>query len=473
MNNTALIPQMQPTGSSRNLRDILVVLYRRRWIIAGVAGPIIAVGIYGALATIARYTASSELRIEARGVEDPSFEQRPVEYDIVMSGAAQIAQSIPVATKAAEAVWDSLPAHAARNAELKLIESESALVDIILGGVSSSQVGESNLLRINFEHVDPHFALLVDRALTSAFISYNVEKGQNSGAIAYYDDQIAKAGAEIDSLLALRVSVFQRSGLDAFQVNNDSGIQQMRALETAYYRARSNRVAAQDKYRGVQAAIAADADYMPSLSTSGQNANIIDARANYDKAMLDLAQLRMTYQDESPLVQRQLQFVDETRRIFLSIREDFVRDLKINADMAAAEENSLAESLGEYRRGIEAYPALQRELYTIDLQVDARRELLKALQTKRGEVRLKVQGDERISNITQLNAPSILVGVGQGKKSLYLAMAVVLALVLSVLVALLVDAQDHRIYDLRQAETALELPVLGSISPAESDMART
>jgi uncharacterized protein involved in exopolysaccharide biosynthesis len=212
---------------------------------------------------------------------------------------------------------------------------------------------------------------------------------------------------------------------------------------------------------------------MPSLSTSGQNANIIDARANYDKAVLDLAQLRMTYQEESPLFQRQLQFVEETRRIFLNIREDFVTDLKINSDMAMAEENALSESLNEYRRGIEVYPALQRELYTIDLQVDARRELLKALQTKRGEVRLKVQGDERISNITQLNAPSILVGVGQGKKSLYLVMAVVLALVLGVLVALLVDAQDHRIYDLRQAETALDLPVLGSISPAGSDMART
>jgi uncharacterized protein involved in exopolysaccharide biosynthesis len=464
---------MQAQGSGRSLRDILIVLYRRRLLIAGVAGPIIAVGLYGALATIAHYTASSELRIEARGVEDPSFEQRPVEYDIVMSGAAQIAQSIPVATKAADAIWDSMPAHVTRNPELKLIDSKSALTDVILGGVSSSQVGESNLLRINYEHKDPLFALLIDGALTEAFISYNVEKGQNSGAVAYYDDQIAKAGAEIDSLLALRVAVFQRSGIDAFQVNNDSGIQQMRALESAYFRSRSNRMAVQDKHNGVQAAIAADADYMPSLSTSGQNANIIDARANYDKAMLDLAQLRMTYQEESPLVQRQLQFVEATRRIFLNIREDFVTDLKINSDMAVAEESALAASLEEYRRGIEAYPALQKELYTIDLQVDARRELLKALQTKRGEVRLKVQGDERISNITQLNAPSILVGVGQGKKSLYLVMAIVLALVLGVLIALLVDVQDHRIYDLRQAEIALELPVLGSISPGGSDMART
>lgn len=473
MNTTSFVPRVPPqvTGSSRSLRDLLIVLYRRRWLIAGVAGPIIGLGIYGALATIAHYTASSELKIEARGVEDPSFEQRPVEYDIVMSGAAQIAQSIPVATKAAAAVWDSLPAHTARNPELSLIDSKGTLTDIILGGVNSSQIGESNLLRINFEHEDPHFALLVDGALVDAFIRYNVEKGQNASAVAYYDDQIAKAGAEIDSLLSRRVEVFRSSGLNAFQVNNDSGIQQMRSLESAYFRTRSKRMAEQDKYDGVVGAIAADPDYMPSLSSNGQNANIIDARASYDKAVLDLAQLRMTYQEESPLIQRQLQYIDETRRIFLGIRANFVRDLKINVDMALAEEMALAESLEKYRAGIEAYPALQRSLYTIDLQVDARRELLKALQTKRGEVRLKVQGDERISNITQINAPTILVGVGEGKKFLYLGMAIVFALVLGVLVALLVDSQDHRLYDPRQAEIALDLPVLGTISPARTDAA--
>lgn len=466
MNTTAVTEYSASAGPGRSLRDLLVVLFRRRWVVAGVAGPIIAFGIYGALATIARYTAGSEVLIEARGVEDPSFQQRPVEYDIVMSGATQIAQSIPVATKAAAALWDSVAAFRQRDKSFAVIGSVEDLRDVILGGVHCRQIGESNLLRISYEHENPEFALTVVAALTNAFIEYSVEKGQNTPAIAYYDEQIAEAAVEIDHLMAERVAVFQKSGLDAFQVNNDAGIQQMRVLEASYYRARSARMGAQDRYEGVMAAIAAGPDYMPSLSTSGQNANIIDARANLDKATLDLAQMRMTYQEDSPFIQRQLQFIGEARRIFREIRGDFVRDLKIDVDIAAAEEAALAESLDKYRAGLEAFPALQRELYTIDLQVEARRELLKSLQTKRGEVRLKVQGDERISNITQLNAPSLMVGVGEGKKSLYLILATVFALILAVLTALLVDMQDHRIYNLRQAERALELPVLGSISPA-------
>lgn len=465
MNRSAITPYVAAAAQQRSLRDLLVVLFRRRWLVIGIAAPIIVFGIYGALTTIAKFTAGAEVMIEARAVEDPSFQQRPVEYDIVMSGAAQIAQSIPVATKAAAALWDSLPALKARSEVFADIETVDGLRDMILASVNCGQIGESNLLSINFEHVDAPFALMVVGALTDAFMQYTIEKGQNPQAIAYYDEQIAEAAGEIDQLLASRVAVFAKSGLNAFQVNNDSGIQQMRALESSYFKARSARIGAEDRYRGVVAAIADDIDYLPSLSTSGKNANLIDARANLDKASMDLAALRLTYQEDSQQVQRQLQYVGEARRIFLSIRADFVRDLQIDVEIARGEEMALSESLGQYRAGLEAYPSLQRELYTLDLQVEAKRELMKALQTKRGEVRLKVQGDQRISNITPLNAPSIRMGVAGGKKILYLLVATIFALILGVLAALLVDMQDHRIYDRRQAEVVLDLPVLGTISP--------
>lgn len=466
MPETAMTRYAAAAETRRSLRDYLVVLFRRRWVVAGVAGPIIAFSVYGTLATVARYNIGAEVLIEARAVEDPSFEQRPVEYDIVMSGAAYIAQSIPVATKAAAALWDSLPALKARNEDFLAIESMDDLRDEILGGADCAQIGESNLLGINYAHADMDFGLMVVDALTQSFIDYNIEMGQNTSAIAYYDDQIKEAAGEIDQLLARRVSIFETGGLNAFQVNKDSAIQQMRALEATYYKAQSTRRGADDRYRGVLAAVAADPDFMPSLSTSGQNANLIDARSRYDKATTDLMQLRSTYQEESPLVQRQISFVQETRRIFHQIRSDFIRDLEIDAAVAAAEETSLAESLGRYRSDIEAYPAVERELATIDLQIEAKRELLKALQTKRGEVRLKVQGDQRISNITRLNEPSVRAGVAGGKKMLYLVLATLMSGVLGVLTAFLVDLQDRRIYDPRQAEVALELPVLGSISPA-------
>ncbi len=56
----------------------------------------------------------------------------------------------------------------------------------------------------------------------------------------------------------------------------------------------------------------------------------------------------------------------------------------------------------------------------------------------------------------------------QGKTIIYInvdgKLAGILAVALGLVVALVVDAQDHRIFDRRQAENMLEVPVLGAIS---------
>lgn len=458
----------QPTGARLGLRDLLAVLFRRRWIVLGVAVPIIAFGFYGTLTTTASFTASSQVVLEPRAVEDPSFQQRPVDMDMLMSTAVQIGQSIPVATKAAEAIIDSLARFRAGREEIAMIESVEDLRDVILGGVDCMQVGESNLLSIRYTHADPEFALLVAGALTEAYIAYNIEKGQNTSAIGYYSDQIAETQAEIDELMSRRVAVYDRSGLTAFKMNNETGIQQMRALESSYYKARSRRTALQDRYEGVVSAIAADPDYMPSLLSAGRDDNLVSARSTYDEAVLDLTRLRQSFQDSSQHVVRQREYVEHTRQLFHNIRANLVSDLKIDLDMAASEEASLKESLDSYQAELLAYPALEKELYSLNVQIEAKRDLLESLQVKRGEVRLKVQGDERISNITQLNVSSMEMGVGGGKKFLYLMVACLFAVALAVIAAVLVDMQDHRIFDRRQAESTLQLPVLGAVSPAGS-----
>lgn len=467
-NKSDLAVYKPDAGLKLSLRDLMVVLFRRRWIVLGVSLPIIFFGIYGTVTTTDRFTASSQVLLEMRSVEDPSFQQRAVDVDALMSTAVQIAQSIPVATKAAVALFDSLPQYREHDRGLGEIKTRDDLRDVILEHVECGQVGESNLLSIRYSHVSADFALAVVGALTSAYIQYNIEKGQNAAAIGYYAEQIAETQDEIDALMAQRLAVYDSAGLNAGKTNNEAGVQQMRSLESTYYKAVSRRMGLEERYRGVVDAIALNSDYMPSLTSSGKDDNLVVARAAYDKALLELARLRTSYQDSSQFVIRQMEYVAEARRIYHEVRGNMVSDVKIDLDMAIAEEQGLRESLEKYKADLLAYPALEKELYSIDLQIEAKKDLLESLQVKRGEVRLKVQGDERISNITRLNVPSIELGVGGGKKFLYLFVAALFALALGVIVALLLDMQDHRIYDRHQAEVALQLPVLGAVSPSRT-----
>ncbi|MBU1675860.1 hypothetical protein KKA85_08785, partial [bacterium] len=75
-----------------------------------------------------------------------------------------------------------------------------------------------------------------------------------------------------------------------------------------------------------------------------------------------------------------------------------------------------------------------------------------------------------VSNIFRLDEPFITMSLVGSKKSIYLATAALLAMVLGLITGWFVDNQDHRIYDRSQAVQALNVPVLGSIStdPADS-----
>jgi len=303
-------------------------------------------------------------------------------------------------------------------------------------------------------------------ATTKAFIEYNVESQRNLSAIDYYSEQISAVHAEIDSLMEARVKIYNKAGLNGFKVHNSAGIQQMRNLEVSYYKIRAQREGLEKRYNMIVKAIEESPEYMPNMRT-GENPNLVRANAILSEGIEDLDQLRIQHPDSSRFVRRQMEYVEDLRGNFERERESFVQDLRISLESMRQEEESQYLALKSYEAGILAYPEWERQLHSLDMRIDTHQDLLESLQMKLGEVRLKGESDQRISNITALNTPTIGVTVGGSKKLIYLVLASVLGVVLGLVVALLVDAQDHRIFDRRQAEQVLEVPVLGSISPGE------
>ena len=466
MSQNALTEYSADSPRRLNLRDLLMVFFRRRWIVLGVTVPIIAFGIYGLITTSDSYTASSKVLIEARSLENPSFRPVVVEHDVLMSTAAQVAQSIPVAEKAAYMLEDSIPKLKADDPLFTTIHSAQDMRDLILKKISCGQVGESNILAINFSHRNPELALMVVGAVTKAYIEYSVESHQNLKALDYYSEQIQELRTEINDLLVQKVAIHDEAGVTAFRTNSSAGIEQMRNLEFSYYQSLSLRQGLEDKYRTMVKAMEIDPEYVPAAGNS-EKTNVNVTKIALDNAIMDLARLRMTYNDSSQFVLRQIEYVESVRQLFQNERNGMVTDLKIEIEIAKAREASLAESLEKYRAELTAYPDIQRRVYAIDLQVDTQKDLMEALEIKRGEIRLKAEGDQRISNITPLNMPAIEFNVGGARKFIYLIFTIIIGTVLGLIVALLVDAQDHRIFDRRQAEIALDVPVLGAISPTE------
>jgi uncharacterized protein involved in exopolysaccharide biosynthesis len=448
-------------------RDLFAALIRRRWIALGIALPIILVAVIGTLRSSDVVSASARVMIEAKQPENPTFGYVSVDYTVLMSTAAQVALSIPVADKAAAALVDSLPALVAADPALARVDTPAKLRDVLLGGVDAAQVGESNILSIAFRHTDPRLCLAAVGALTEAYIDYSIESQQNTRAIGYYTDQINGVQAELDTLMSRRARILGAAGYSVLQSDAASGVSQIMVLEQEYFKTRAKREAVQTRFEELQAAIADDPDYVPGLR-GGENLNLVGLKSKLDQRRADLAELRVRYQDDSEWVQRQLALIEAARVDLHLERNNYVHDLRIELDELRSTERSLAEAVSSQKAGLVGYPDVDRQVSSLDLQIDTQRQLLETLQTKRGEVRLKVGSDARISSIIPLNRPSLETSTAGSKKALYLALASLFALVLGFMGALFAENQDHRLYDRRRAEQYLEVPVLGAISKGGS-----
>ncbi len=450
------------------LRELLAIVIRRRWIIVCVALPIIVAATYGTLNKTDTVTASGRVVVETRAPEALTFQTGTINYDVIMSTAAQVAMSIPVANLAAKTFLDSLPAVHQRFPELAGIKKLGDMRDVLLGGIESHQVGESNILQISFTHTNPYFALLAAEALMAAYIQYAIESRQNIPAISYYSDEIDQVKAEVDSLLAVQAEILTQAGYTAYEDNARATSSQIVQLERTLFSIRADRMALQTKLAGFKQATQNDPDYVPVLRGS-DDWNLIDLKKQLDSQIAALSKLRLEYKEDSEWIQRQVRLINDTHEQIDRQRDNYFHSLQIEIDEFLVKEKELQHSIDLQKEFLVAFPKVQQEVDAIKLSIETRLDLLESLQIKRGEVRLKAGTDQRVSNIIPLNQPSLNMVVAGSKKVLYLLLAAMFGLALGFLAALFAENQDHRLYERRQVQQYLDVPVLGSITQVSGD----
>jgi len=453
---------LQTSSRQIGLRDIVALIIRRKWIILAISLSITAVATISTLLSAERVTASSRVMVIGRDPETPTFDRIATNWDLVMSTAAQVAGSMPVAEMAATALLDSVHAIAATDPKIPVVDSVDQLKRVLLRGVNCHQVGESNILNITYSHVSARFALLAVDAIMKAYIEFNIHSQQNQPAIEYYTEQISGVQLEIESLLGERAAVYNAAGAMTLETNFNNTIGHIRGIEYSMFQARSTREAYEAYLENLHAAIRSDPLYVP---LTGDNGALVfqTTRAQLEDAQTRLAEARTKYQTGSEWLQRAQAVVDDAQATLLRERDNFIRDIEIKVQENLARERSYAGALSDQLAALAAYPDVQKSIESLDMRIRAQYDLLEALQLKRGEVRLKALTDSRISNLFPLDEPFIEAAVVGSKKFLYLALSILFALAMSLITAWFVDSQDHRILDRTQAERSLDVPVLGSI----------
>jgi len=451
------------TSAALDFKSILAVSFRRRWLIAAIAVPIVLLAAYGTLSSTDIVTASARVLIESNNSDQLAFRSNREDITEIIATASQVGMSIPVAGIAAVALLDSMESLSQEDPNFSGEITQQDLTDALLGGVDCGPVGESRIMRIAFSDPNPKFCLMAVDALTEAFIDYSVEASKKTKALDYFDEQISNAHAEIDSLLGMRANILNLSHYSILETSAKTQSNYSGVLDLEYQRAKSRMVSLKSKLEGTQKAILENQDFVP-VTDGPRYPLLIQRKIAVEEAKSKLADLRTKYTEDFALVQRQLSILATQRQALNDEQSNYIVDLEIQLKEADFAVESFSTAIQDREDFIRTFPDVQRQVDAINLKIDAKRDYLRSLQVRRGEYRLRADTDRRISNIIALDKPTIDMTVAGSKKALYLILASVFALALGFMTALFVDTQDHRLYNKRQVEQHLEIPVMSSIS---------
>ncbi|MBK8167123.1 MAG: hypothetical protein IPK64_14380 [bacterium] len=450
-------------------RDVVFVLFRRRWILLAVALPIILMGTVGLLGRTKTSTAATRVVVEFLNIDRPQWNitGRNVDFDRELSTLANIAMSVSVADEAALALTDSLPVIQGLDENLALVQSHTDLRDLLLGGLDVAVVGESNILEFRHTDPNPRVALMAAGALRTAFVHYENFGRRKRGAAAYYEEQVSSVRARVDSLLAVRGAILGESGFSSLE--DELRYLTGDAAETAnnLRKTQVDREQLQAEYDLLRGFLDRDPREFPAGQDESRASTLVGWRDIVGKQEDALNSILSVYTDDSIPARRQKALLERSLERLRAEEVAYTESVRLALEGTIRREETIRGQLESIRRNNQRLPDVYQKVSMLDSEIKSLRDLLSDLQGKWGEVRMNEMADDRVSNIIVLTEPELIQSLGGGKSAVYMAMIAVLALALGVVGAFIADSTDHRVYAPRDVEDKLELPVFASVTRIE------
>ena len=192
-----------PTERDTTLRDLLAVVFKRKWIILGIF--LVTSLIIGlkTVTTPTTYTADATLLLNRQGARSSVLERisRALPWVEVVESEIEVLQSMPVLQKARAKLQDP---------------AEGDPVDISLGKLSKSiatgVVGESNVLFVSGTHLDPQIAQRITNAVAESYVEYHDQIYELPNAMGIIGARADTVFARLETLEAERSAILRQLG---------------------------------------------------------------------------------------------------------------------------------------------------------------------------------------------------------------------------------------------------------------------
>lgn len=479
-------------GGDEDEIDLLAywrILVKRKWLVLGVLGTVVALALIVTLMMPPVYRATATLQIDRESVQilqaeglgnaeaaAPDF--LTTQYELLKSRALaeRVANELAIDAATVERLdsttwWQRAtgalrpePANAADDAgdaerEADAMADLRQAVGIVRSGLTVEPVRNSRLVRIHFDSTLPAFSARVVNAVADGFIAHAIERKFDASSYAskYIEEQLALAKGRLEeSERALVAFATKENIVTSGEGSQSLESQNLGALNASLAAAQDERIRAQAAWSQVSGG-----GQLPAGAISNSILNSLQQQRATLNA--EYQQQLKTYKPEYPSMLALKGQIDEVDRQIAQERNAVRASIKAEYDAAQARENMLVAQIDALRgrtldvdnRSID-YNILRRE-------VDTNRQLYDSLLQRYKEVGVAAGAGVGTNNISIVDRAMVPTGRFKPNLPLNLAIGLMLGLMLGVLVAFVLEFLDDTLKGPEDIEQHLRMPVLGII----------
>jgi len=478
-----------------DLRAYWRIILKRRWLILGVLGGVVALALLATLLATPIYRATAVLQIERHtqqvvqagelgtpGGVDPEFLTTQIGLLKSRALAERVVDDLDLTRERLQRLnppsWLSRLKAVVRPAEAPAtpaVPTPGATADpedspervrrraanMVQEALTVAPQPRSRLVSIHFDSSEPHFSARAANAVADGFIASELERrfGASSYAKAYLEQQLQVSKSRLEDAERKLVEFAQKENLVSAVGGGSLVGQNLSELNTSLAQAQAQRIRAQARWTQVQSSGALPQDMLSGSIAGALRQQRADVQRTYQEKS-------RVFKPEYPEMQQLSSQIKELDRQIGAEINNVRQSVKAEYDAAVRQESLLQAQLAELRDETLDTDSRSIQYNILKREADTSRQLYDGLLQRYKEV--GVAGDVRPNNISVIDRAQAPLMRYKPNLPLNLALGVLLGLVAGVLAALVLEFLDDTIKTPDDVEHRLGLSVLGIIPQLSS-----
>lgn len=452
---TNMAPEQGKTGAGITVRDVVAVLFRRKWIILGVFA--VTTGVTAAF-TLSQpvYWESTGKVLLRRGMQDNIMQsyRRTLSWEEELSSEVETARSPAIMDRARRLLASRAELHGTPERTIQPTQAEATVV------------GESNVIAISYRDLDPEVAREVTNALLQAFTDFREETYQMAFPESFFAAEIEQAKSELEGLQRERQAFLTQANIVDVATER-TNLLTSRAHATAVANGIRQELTEKESQLAQMHAYLQNPEAYPDVpfisdNMIGNERVISDLKSELVRKRLRQEELSKIYKPGVPDLVRLESEIEGTRRLLASEVRDRIRLAQMEVNTLRAKHDEAESDLHARDQRIEEMPYQETRLADYDRRISALS--AKYDDLVRDQSRAKVTQATQTQQTAFLLAPASEPYPKNTKDYVRIALAPIFSLIVGLGLAFFVDGLDTTIKNPRDAEGAFEVPVLATLN---------